>query len=61
LFFFICLCDEIDGIDERDKIDLIIGSEDGRGRAWTGPILTNLIIAREKDASQMGDLMDNKY
>jgi hypothetical protein len=23
-------------------------SEDGRGRAWTGPILSNLIIATEK-------------
>jgi hypothetical protein len=48
VFLFICLCVEIDGIDKKDEIDLINGSEDGRGRAWTGPILSNLIIATGK-------------
>jgi hypothetical protein len=42
------LCDEKDGIDERDEIDLFTVSEDGRGRAWTGPILSNLIITTGK-------------
>jgi len=32
-FLFICLCDKIDGRDERDLFD---GSEDGRGGAVTG-------------------------
>jgi hypothetical protein len=35
VFLFIYLCDEI---------DLINGSEDGRGRAWTETVLSNLII-----------------
>jgi hypothetical protein len=28
-------------------------SEDGRGRAWTGPILSNLIITMEKKMLSM--------
>jgi len=37
-------------LNERDEIDLLTGSggEDGRGCAWTGPILSSLIITREK-------------
>jgi hypothetical protein len=42
--------DEKDGPDQRDEIDLLTKSEDGRGRAWTGPILSNLRSPRKKDA-----------
>jgi hypothetical protein len=40
--------DKKDGSDERDEIDLLTGSEVGRGRAWTGPILSSLIITTGK-------------
>ena len=37
-FLFICLCDEIGRIDERDERDLLTEGEDGGGYAVTGPI-----------------------
>jgi hypothetical protein len=46
--FFICLCDEIDEIDEKDEINLINESEDERGRAWTAPIRSKLIVTTGK-------------
>jgi len=38
VFLFICLCDEIGRIDERDERDLLTEGEDGGGYAVTGPI-----------------------
>jgi hypothetical protein len=37
VFLFMCLSDKIDGIDERDEIDLLTESGDRRGGAVTGP------------------------